>query len=155
MPQELYAGPGLTATETGGIFHAFAIRADPLDRYLARVVEAWPKLPEAIRRAMLAMVKSAGNRRGRSLPFVKVTGNQPSGPNSTAPELGCSHFSSLQRRVAGISPFMSTLTQRRRFMDLQNTREAHKSPALGRGQFDRVAPKDRKERMANEKEQDI
>jgi hypothetical protein len=33
--------------------------AEPFDPDLARVVEAWPKLPEAIRRAMLAMVKSA------------------------------------------------------------------------------------------------
>jgi hypothetical protein len=33
---------------------------EPLDPDLARVVKAWTALPEAIRRAMLALVESAG-----------------------------------------------------------------------------------------------
>src|SRR5262249_36569839 len=36
--------------------------ADPLDPDLARVLTAWPTLPEAIRRAILALVGTAGAR---------------------------------------------------------------------------------------------
>ena len=33
-------------------------RESQIDPTLARIVDAWPKLPEAIRRAMLALVES-------------------------------------------------------------------------------------------------
>jgi hypothetical protein len=41
-----------------GLFFT-AAPAEPLDPDLARVVEAWPKLPEAIRAALLAIVANS------------------------------------------------------------------------------------------------
>jgi hypothetical protein len=38
---------------------ALGVAQGPADSDLARVVEAWPGLPEAIRRAVLALVSSA------------------------------------------------------------------------------------------------
>lgn len=35
--------------------------SEPVDPQLARLVAAWPDLPEPIRRAMLAMVEAGGN----------------------------------------------------------------------------------------------
>jgi hypothetical protein len=39
------------------------VPAAPNDPDLARILEAWPTLAEPIRRAMLALVESAGPRR--------------------------------------------------------------------------------------------
>jgi hypothetical protein len=58
--------PGNTSGKTAGaIVRALgkpATEAEPLDPALARILDAWPALPEAIRRAMLALVESASTR---------------------------------------------------------------------------------------------
>jgi hypothetical protein len=38
-------------------------RETPIDTYLARLVDAWPTLPEAVRAGIVAMVKVATERR--------------------------------------------------------------------------------------------
>ncbi len=45
------------------------VPADPIDHDLARLVEIWPNLPEAIRRCILAMVETA------------ITSSRPASPN--------------------------------------------------------------------------
>ena len=51
--------------ETGGAESgALGGEFDPVDPDLAAVIEAWPKLPEAVRAGILAMVRAAGSGAG-------------------------------------------------------------------------------------------
>jgi hypothetical protein len=48
------------SVEGGAISGASATESRPIDPGLARIVEAWPSLPGAIRNAMLALAGSGG-----------------------------------------------------------------------------------------------
>lgn len=54
------AGETREAGQSGAECGALGAQNAPLDPDLAAVVDAWPKLPEAIKAGILAMVKAAG-----------------------------------------------------------------------------------------------
>jgi hypothetical protein len=56
---EIHAKTAISA-DGGALSGALATESRPIDPGLVRIVEAWPNLPEAIRKAMLALAGSGG-----------------------------------------------------------------------------------------------